>query len=59
MLGVSLGAVIGSLVSVSILPSRRESVVARAAANLLGEFVTLLGDAIQPVQETWLRISLP
>jgi uncharacterized membrane protein YccC len=59
MLGVSLGAVIGSLVSVSILPSRRESVVARAAANLLGEFVTLLGDAIQPVQEPWLRISPP
>jgi hypothetical protein len=52
MLGVSLGAVIGSLVSVTILASRRESVVARSAANLLAEFVMLLGDAIQPAAES-------
>jgi len=46
MLGVSLGAVIGALVSVAILPSRREIVVARAAGRLFGEFVVLLRNAI-------------
>jgi hypothetical protein len=46
MLGVSLGAVIGALVSVAVLPNRRETVVARAAAKLIGEFVLLLRNTI-------------
>jgi uncharacterized membrane protein YccC len=47
MLGVSLGAVIGALVSLTILPSRREVVVARAVAGLLEEFPQLLRNAIE------------
>lgn len=46
MLGVSLGAIIGALVSVTILPSRREIVVARATANLLDDFPKLLRNAL-------------
>jgi uncharacterized membrane protein YccC len=45
MLGVSLGAVIGALVSVTILPSRREVVVAAAVANLLEQYTQLLRSA--------------
>lgn len=45
MLGVSLGAVIGALVSVTILPSRREVVVAAAVAKLLEQFTGLLRNA--------------
>jgi uncharacterized membrane protein YccC len=48
MLGVSLGAIIGALVSVTILPSRREIVVARATANLLADFPKLLRNALDP-----------
>ena len=48
MLGVSLGAIIGALVSVTILPSRREIVVARATANLLDQFPKLLRNALDP-----------
>jgi len=48
MLGVSLGAIIGALVSITILPSRREVVVARAAAKLLDDFPGLLRNAIDP-----------
>ncbi len=48
MLGVSLGALIGALVSVSVMPSRREVVVARATAKLLEEFAGLLRYAIDP-----------
>jgi|SRR5581483_2038131 len=51
MLGVSLGAVIGSLVSVTFLASRREIVVAHAAADLVSEFVALLRDAIEPATD--------
>jgi uncharacterized membrane protein YccC len=46
MLGVSLGALIGALVSVSVMPSRREVVVARTTAKVLGEFAGLLRYAI-------------
>ena len=46
MLGVSLGAVIGALVSVCILPSRREVLVARRVAKLLEELVGVLRGAI-------------
>ena len=42
MLGISLGAIIGALVSVTIFPSRREVVVARATAKLLDDFPRLL-----------------
>jgi len=45
MLGVSLGAVIGALVSVTILPSRREVVVAAAVAKLLEQYTELLRGA--------------
>jgi len=45
MLGVSLGAVIGALVSVTILPSRREVVVAAAVARLLEQYTELLRSA--------------
>ena len=48
MLGVSLGAIIGALVSVTILPSRREIVVARATANLLDDYPNLLRNALDP-----------
>jgi uncharacterized membrane protein YccC len=48
MLGVSLGAVIGALVSVTILPSSREVAVARMTAKLLEEFAGLLRNAIDP-----------
>jgi hypothetical protein len=48
MLGVGLGAVIGALVSVAVLPSRREVVVARNSAKLLEEFAGLLQNAIDP-----------
>jgi uncharacterized membrane protein YccC len=48
MLGVSLGAIIGALVSVTILPSRREVVVARATANLLDDFPNLLRNMLDP-----------
>ena len=48
MLGVSLGAIIGALVSVTILPSRREIVVAHATANLLDDFPKLLRIALDP-----------
>jgi uncharacterized membrane protein YccC len=48
MLGVSLGAIIGALVSLTILPSRREVVVARATANLLDDFPNLLRNALAP-----------
>jgi uncharacterized membrane protein YccC len=48
MLGVSLGAVIGALVSVTILPSSREVVVARLTAKLLEQFADLLRNAIDP-----------
>jgi uncharacterized membrane protein YccC len=48
MLGVGLGAVIGALVSVTILPSRREIVVARTVAKLLEDFALLLRNAIDP-----------
>jgi len=47
MLGVSLGAVVGALVSVTVLPSRRQVVVARAVAKLLGEFVGLLRNVLE------------
>jgi uncharacterized membrane protein YccC len=46
LLGVSLGAVVGALVSVTVLPSRREVVVARSVARLLADFVELLRSAI-------------
>jgi uncharacterized membrane protein YccC len=46
MLGVSLGAVIGALVSITILPLRREVLVARRVAELLTEFVPLLRSAL-------------
>jgi uncharacterized membrane protein YccC len=49
MLGVSLGAAIGALVSVTILPGSREVVVARMTAKLLEEFAGLLRNAIDPV----------
>jgi uncharacterized membrane protein YccC len=45
MLGVSLGAVIGALVSVTILPSRREVVVARTIAKLLEPLTGMLRNA--------------
>ena len=48
MLGVSFGAIIGALVSVTVLPSRREIVVARATANLLDDFPKLLLYALGP-----------
>ena len=48
MLGVSFGALIGALVSLSILPSRREIMVARATANLLDDFPKLLGYTLDP-----------
>jgi uncharacterized membrane protein YccC len=48
LLGVSLGAIIGALVSVTILPSRREVVVARATAKLLDDFPNLLRIAFDP-----------
>ena len=48
MLGVSLGAAIGALVSVTILPSSREVAVARMAAKLVEEFAGLLRNAIDP-----------
>jgi uncharacterized membrane protein YccC len=46
MLGVSLGAVIGALVSITILPTRRETLVARMVAELLADFVPLLRSAM-------------
>jgi uncharacterized membrane protein YccC len=46
MLGVSLGAAVGALVSVTILPSRREVVVAVAVARLLDQFPELMRIAI-------------
>ena len=45
MLSISLGAIIGALVSVTILPSRREVVVAGAIAKLLEQFPGLLRNA--------------
>jgi len=45
MLGVSLGAIIGALVSVTILPSRREVVVAGAIAKLLEPLTGMLRTA--------------
>jgi len=45
MLDVSLGALIGALVSVSILPSRREVVVAGAIAKLLQPLTGMLRNA--------------
>ena len=48
MLGVSLGAVIGALVSITILPSRREVVVAAATARLLEQYPGLLQNALHP-----------
>ena len=45
MFGVSLGAVIGALVSVTILPSRREVVVAGAIAKLLEPLTGMLRNA--------------
>jgi len=48
MLGVSFGAIIGALVSVTVLPSRREIVVARASARLLEDFPKLLLYALSP-----------
>jgi uncharacterized membrane protein YccC len=48
MLGVSLGAVIGALVSITILPSRREVVVAAATAKLLEQYPGLLQNALHP-----------
>lgn len=46
MLGVSIGAVIGALVSIAVLPSRREVVVARMTAKLLEQFAELLRNAV-------------
>jgi uncharacterized membrane protein YccC len=48
LLGVSLGAVIGALVSVTILPSRREVAVARMTAKVVEEFPGLLRNAVDP-----------
>ena len=48
LLGVSLGAVIGALVSVTILPSRREVVVASMTAKVVEEFPSLLRNAVDP-----------
>lgn len=48
MLGVSLGAVIGALVSITIVPSRREVVVAAATAKLLEQYPGLLENALHP-----------
>jgi uncharacterized membrane protein YccC len=48
LLGVSLGAVIGALVSMTILPSRREVVVASMAARVVEEFPVLLRNAVDP-----------
>jgi uncharacterized membrane protein YccC len=48
MLGVSLGAVIGALVSVTILPSSREVLVARLTAKIIEEFAGLLRNAVDP-----------
>jgi uncharacterized membrane protein YccC len=48
MLGVSLGAVIGALVSITIVPSRREVVVAAAAAKLVEQYPQLLQNALHP-----------
>jgi len=52
MLGVTLGAMIGALVSITVLPSRREVVVARAVAKLLGDFPELLRNAVHAVDST-------
>jgi uncharacterized membrane protein YccC len=46
LLGVSLGAVIGALVSVTILPSRREVVVASMTAKVVEAFPVLLRNAV-------------
>lgn len=48
MLGVSLGAVIGALVSITIVPSRREVVVAAATAKLLEQYPGLFQNALDP-----------
>jgi uncharacterized membrane protein YccC len=48
LLGVSLGAVIGALVSVTVLPSRRETVVARMVGKLMEDFAGLLRNALDP-----------
>jgi len=48
MLGVSLGAVIGALVSIAVVPSRREVVVAAGTAKLLEQFPGLLQNALHP-----------
>ncbi|HEY6922226.1 MAG TPA: FUSC family protein [Steroidobacteraceae bacterium] len=50
MLDVSIGAVLGALVSVTILPSRREVVVAGAIAKLLGPLAGLLRNATRTSQ---------
>jgi hypothetical protein len=46
MLGVGLGAVMGTLVSATILPKRRETVVARKSALLAQQLVPLLRNAL-------------
>ena len=48
LLGVSLGALIGALVSVTILPSRREVVVASMTAKVVETFPDLLRNAVDP-----------
>jgi uncharacterized membrane protein YccC len=48
MLGVGLGALIGALVSITIVPSRREVVVAAATAKLLEQYPGLLHNALHP-----------
>jgi uncharacterized membrane protein YccC len=48
LLGVSLGALIGALVSVTILPSRREVVVASMSAKVVETFPDLLRNAMDP-----------
>src|SRR3984957_1219780 len=48
LLGVSLGAVIGALAAVTILPSRREVAVARMTAKVVVEFPGLLRNAVDP-----------
>ena len=58
MLGVVIGAVIGTLISVTVVPSSREVLVARAAANLLDMFVPLLRDSISSEKKDSARYRL-
>jgi uncharacterized membrane protein YccC len=58
MLGVAIGAVIGTLISLTVVPSSREVLVARAAANLLDMFVPLLRDSMSNEKKNSARYRL-